>query len=64
MYKIKLNISFVIYNVVVFIGVFLFLTIKQSIFDDTVQWLWNIATSAFAMFLNIYIDRFNEKDER
>jgi len=53
-----------IYNVIVFVGVYLFLTIKQSIFDDTVQWSWNIVTSIFAMLLNIYIDRFKEKDEK
>jgi len=48
----------------VVVGVYLFLTIKQSIFDDTVQWSWNIVTSIFAMLLNIYIDRFKEKDEK
>ncbi|GAQ18533.1 membrane transport family protein [Oceanobacillus picturae] len=53
-----------IYNIAVLIGVFLFLTIKQFIFNDTVQWLGNIGTSIFAMLLYIYINWFQKKNEK
>ena len=52
-----------IYNIAVFIGVFLFLAIKQFIFNDTIQWLGNIGTSIFAMLLYVYIQRFEKKED-
>ncbi len=62
MFHIKLNISFIIRNIIVFIFVYLFLIIKQSIFDDTIEWSSNIVFSIFMTFLNIYINRLIEKD--
>jgi len=53
-----------IYNIAVFIGVFLFVTIKQFIFNDTVEWLGNIGTSLFAMLLYVYIQWFQKREEK
>lgn len=44
-----------IYNITVLISVFLFLTIKQFIFNDTIQWVENIGSSIFAMLLFIFV---------
>jgi len=52
------------HKVILLISAFLFLTIKQSIFNDTIEWSWNIATSIFVMLLGYYIDWLDKKDEK